>query len=35
VALIDGDGIFVASPMRDLAHAGWQFAPMCGDADRW
>ena len=34
-AFIDGDGIFVASPMWDLAHAVWQFAPVCGDADRW
>ncbi len=35
VAFIDWDGIFVASPMWDLAHAVWQFAPVCGDADRW
>ena len=21
--------------MWDLAHAVWQFAPFCGDADRW
>ncbi len=34
-AFIDGDGIFVAPPMWDLAHAVWQFAPVCGDADRW
>ena len=33
-AFIDLDGIFVASPMWDLAHAVWQFAPVCGDADR-
>ncbi len=25
----------MASPMWDLAHAVWQFAPMCGDGDRW
>ncbi|WP_419911591.1 phosphotransferase [Candidatus Poriferisodalis sp.] len=35
VAFIDWDGIFVASPMWDLAHAVWQFAPVCGDAGRW
>ena len=35
VAFIDWDAIFVASPMWDLAHAVWQFAPVCGDADRW
>ena len=34
-AFIDWDGIFVASPMWDLAHAVWQFAPVCGDADQW
>ena len=34
VAFIDGDAIFVASPMWDLAYAVWQFAPVCGDADR-
>ena len=35
VAFIDWDGIFVASPMWGLAHAVWQFAPDCDDADRW
>ena len=35
VAFIDWDGIFVASPMCDLAHAMRQFAPVCDDADRW
>ncbi|WP_420446124.1 phosphotransferase family protein [Candidatus Poriferisodalis sp.] len=34
-AFIDWDAIFVASPMWDLAHAVWQFAPVCDDADRW
>ena len=34
-AFIDWDGIFVASPMWGLAHAVWQFAPACDDADRW
>ncbi|WP_419911581.1 phosphotransferase family protein [Candidatus Poriferisodalis sp.] len=30
-AFIDWDPIFVASPMWDLAHAVWQFAPVCGE----
>ena len=34
-AFIDRDGIFVSTPMWDLAHAAWQFAPVCDDADRW
>ena len=34
-AFIDWDGIFVSTPMWDLAHAVWQFAPVCDDADRW
>ena len=34
VAFIDWGPIFVASPMWDLAHAVWQFAPVCGTADR-
>ncbi|WP_420446119.1 phosphotransferase [Candidatus Poriferisodalis sp.] len=33
-AFIDWDGIFVSTPMWDLAHAVWQFAPVCDDADR-
>ena len=24
----------MSTPMWDLAHAVWQFAPVCGDADR-
>ncbi len=35
MAFIDGDGIFVSTPMWDLAHAVWQFAPVGDDADRW
>ena len=34
-AFIDWDGIFVSTPMWDLAHAVWQFALVCDDADRW
>ena len=34
-AFIDWGGIFVSTPMWDLAHAVWQFAPVCDDADRW
>ncbi|WP_423916964.1 phosphotransferase [Candidatus Poriferisodalis sp.] len=34
-AFIDWDGIFVSAPMWDLAHAVWQFAPVCDDADPW
>ena len=34
-AFIDWDGIFVSTPMWDLAHAVWQFAPVCDDADPW
>ncbi|WP_419947098.1 hypothetical protein [Candidatus Poriferisodalis sp.] len=34
-AFIDWDGIFVSTPMWDLAHAVWQFAPLRDDADRW
>ncbi len=32
-AFIDWDGIFVSTPMWDLAHAVWQFTPICDDAD--
>ncbi|MCY4516448.1 MAG: hypothetical protein OXB99_04325 [Acidimicrobiaceae bacterium] len=35
VAFIDWDGIFVSTPMLDLAHAVWQFAPVCNETDRW
>ena len=34
-AFIDWDGIFVSTPVWDLAHAVWQFAPVCDDVDRW
>jgi len=34
-AFIDSGGIFVSTPMWDLAHAVWQFASVCNDADRW
>ena len=34
-AFIDWDGIFVSTPMWDLAHAVWQFGPVCDDADPW
>ena len=34
-AFIDWDAIFVSTPMWDLAHAVWQFPPVCDDADRW
>ena len=34
-AFIEWDGIFVSTPMWDLAHAVWQFAPVGDDADRW
>ncbi|WP_423916856.1 phosphotransferase [Candidatus Poriferisodalis sp.] len=34
-AFIDWDGIFVSTPMWDLAHAVWQFAPVCDNADPW
>ena len=33
LAFIDWDGIFVSTPMWDLAHAVWQFTPICDDAD--
>lgn len=33
VAFIDWDGIFVSTPMWDLAHAVWQFGPVCADND--
>ena len=33
-ASIEWDGIFVSTPMRGLAHAVWQFAPVCDDAER-
>ncbi len=32
-AFIDWDGIFVSTPMWDLAHAVWQFTPICDAAD--
>ena len=32
-AFIDWDGIFVSTPMWDLAHAVCQCAPVCDDAD--
>ena len=32
-AFIDWDGIFVSTPMWDLAHAVWQFTPICDDAE--
>lgn len=35
VAFIDWDGIWAASPLWDLGHAVWQFAPVCGDRDPW
>ena len=34
-AFIDWDGIFVWTPVWDLAHAVWRIAPVCDDADRW
>lgn len=34
-AFIDWDGIWIADPLWDLAHAVWQFAPICGDDDPW
>ena len=34
-AFIDWDGIFVSMPMWERAHAVWQFATVCDDADRW
>lgn len=34
-AFIAWDGIFTSTPMWDLAHAVWQFATVCDDADRW
>ena len=34
-AFIDWDGIFISTPMWDLAHAVWQFAPVCDAANRW
>lgn len=34
-SFIDWDGIFTSTPMWDLAHAVWQFAPVCDDADQW
>lgn len=34
-AFIDWDGIFVSTPMWDLVHAVWQFAPICDRANRW
>lgn len=33
VAFIDWDGIFVSEPVWDLAHAVWQFGPICDDDD--
>ncbi len=33
LAFIDWDGIFVSTPMWDLAHAVWQFTPICEDSD--
>ena len=33
LAFIDWDGIFVSTPMWDLAHAVWQFTPICDDSD--
>ena len=33
VAFIDWDGIFAAAPLWDLAHAVWQFTPVCDDHD--
>ena len=33
VAFIDWDGIFVSEPAWDLAHAVWQFGPVCADDD--
>lgn len=33
VAFIDWDGIWVSEPMWDLAHAVWQFGPVCADGD--
>lgn len=34
MVFIDCAGIFVSTPMSDLAHAVWQVAPVCDDADR-
>ena len=31
VAFIDWDGIWVSDPIWDLAHAVWQFGPVCAD----
>lgn len=33
VAFIDWDGIFVSELIWDLAHAVWQFGPVCADGD--
>jgi len=33
VAFIDWDGIWVSEPAWDLAHAVWQFGPICADND--
>ena len=33
VAFIDWNGIFVSEPAWDLAHAVWQFGPVCADND--
>ena len=33
VAFIDWDGIWVSEPIWDLAHAVWQFGPVCADGD--
>ena len=33
VAFIDWDGIFVSESVWDLAHAVWQFGPVCADDD--
>ncbi|MDE0701947.1 MAG: phosphotransferase [Acidimicrobiaceae bacterium] len=35
VAFIDWDGIWAATPLWDLGHAVWQFAPICDDEDPW
>ena len=34
-AFIDWDGIWIADPLWDLAHAVWQFALICDDNDPW
>lgn len=34
-AFIDWDGIWIADPLWDLAHAVWQFGPICDVNDEW